>query len=331
MVVRILALIALLLASNSAFAGTKGSIQRLVKINPNKSLYVNYTPPTAGKPTLVILNGLTYTVENWDSFVSELDGEGFGILRYDMTGMGRTLLAGNLPVDYKISWMSQVKELAQLLSVLKIKKAHILGLSYGGGIAAAFANTYPNLVESVIMMAPFTEPLAGQDSLIRYQMATFRSTYPWIEMSDDDLYDYFLKQMVYTVYPTTGIVVIDNPYTLEAMFRLVQGIRHLTVLEHMKNIPAKSLHLVMALQDQFVAPSVLDKFWNDVDKTQKASRINIMGSEHRIPEFVPAFSAAWVKEILKGNKHLSKGLTFEGNIFSKNATSGKIEIDLSKR
>lgn len=270
--------------------------------------------------------GFTYKVENWDSFVAELEGNGFGILRYDMTGMGRTLLDGKLPVDYKISWKTQVTELAQLLTVLKIRKANILGLSYGGGIAIGFANAYPQFIDSIIIMAPFTEPLEGQDSSIRYQMAQFRAMNPWNKIGNDDLYDLFLKQMVYTVYPATGQVVMDNPYTLEAMFRLVQGIRKMIALEHIDNIPPKSIHLMVALQDQFISPTVFDNFWSKVPNNLKASRLNIWGSEHRIPEAVPAYAAGWVREILNGNELISKGRTFEGNAFLKTAHSGKIEI-----
>ncbi len=41
-------------------------------------------------------------------------------------------------------------------------------------------------------------------------------------MSDDDLYDLFLHQIVYATYPQAEPIVLENPFKLEATYRLVQ-------------------------------------------------------------------------------------------------------------
>lgn len=306
---------------------TKGFIQ----VSDGQELYVDYERAESGKPTVVLLNGLTYSTEYWDSFVKELQGNGFGILRYDMKGMGKTMLHDRLPVNYSVPHTDQVAELKSLLDTLKIKKVYVLGLSYGGGIAVAFGNSYPKYVAGLILMAPFTEPLKSSDDWIRSQITMTRIAQPWNPSTDDELYDFFLRQFIYTTYPSAEVSVLENPYKLEGVFRLVQGIRKFLAAEHANRLPKNSVHLMIANEDQYIPKQVLKNFWNAIPETARASRIDISLTEHKMPESIPYFSAAWTKEILAGNELLSGGRVFEGSTANNKAVSGSQVIDLSKK
>lgn len=112
-----------------------------------------------------------------------------------------------------------------LLSELKVAKPYnLVGLSYGGGIAIAYAAQYPKEVKRILALAPFTEPLQSQDNWIKNQVAYTRVMQPWNPYSDDELYDYFLRNIIYGTYPSAEPIVLENPYKLEAT-RMVQGIR----------------------------------------------------------------------------------------------------------
>jgi pimeloyl-ACP methyl ester carboxylesterase len=320
------------LVANIASAGGE-RIEKFVKITAAQELYVDYIKAAPGKPTLVLLNGLTYSARSWDSFVRAFEklDTGVGLLRYDMLGMGKTLLNDELPVHYAVPHATQVTQLKALLDKLGIKKASLLGLSYGGGIAVAFANQYPRYVDALILMAPFTKPLEKMDNWIKMQVSATRAMNPWNPATDDELYDFFLHQFVYTTYPSAEPIVLENPYKLEAIFRMVQGIRKFSALENLAKIPARSVHLIVAKQDQYIPKEVMDELWNKLPAAKKMSQILIDGSEHKIPEAIPAYSSAWVAEIMKKNAKISGGRNFQGSVRNGSATSGNITIELPRQ
>ena len=244
-----------------------------------------------------------------------------------MKGMGKTLLDGRVPVNYEITYQDQVRQLRALLTTLKIEKPSLVGLSYGGAIALSYAATYPGSFEKLVLMAPFTEPLADQDRFIRTQIAATRLANPFNPSTDEELYDFFLRQFIYTTYPLAEPVVLANPYILESIFRMVKSVRFFRAEEIMHKLPAGSVHLVVANQDQYLPAEVLNRFWTTLPASVRASRINIAFSEHKIPEAIPSYSAAWLHEILTNSK-VSGGKVFEGNSWTYKARSGDYEINL---
>lgn len=301
-----------------------------VSIGEGQQLYVDHLPAAPGQRTLVILNGLTYTTENWDKIMPGLVGHGYGILRYDPKGMGRTLDKYGAP-GVKIAIEAQAEDLNRLLDVLMIRgKVDLLGLSYGGGLAMVYASRFPERVQTMILQAPYVKPVEGQDRWIRAQIAATRVMYPFNPASDDELYDYFLHQIVYSTYPQAEPVVLRRPYTLEAVFRMVQGIRKIDATRLVQQFPVQSLHLMIAGRDQYIGRSVHDSFWNTIPQSVRMSRIVVAESEHKIPEATPKFSASWINLIMANDPRLVGGAAFDGSARTGVAQSGKVEIKLSK-
>lgn len=301
-----------------------------VTLGPQKELFVKYSPPAANMPTVVLINGLTYSTRQWENFVAPLASKGIGVLRYDPIGQGETLLK-YAPVLAPIRIEDQIQDLYELLIKLKIKGPYnFVGLSYGGGLAAGFAAAYPKLIKNMVLMAPFTRPLEGTDNWIKAQIWATRQIFPYNKASEDDLYDYFLHQIVYATYPQAEPVILENPFKLEATFRLVQGIRKSRPIDWTHKIPAKALHLMIARQDQYVSVNVLDEYWDAVPEKARASRLYINGSEHKMVEAVPNFTAYWVHQILMGNSKLFKGLDYEGYPYLGEVRSGSETIKVGK-
>jgi len=297
-------------ADGAAFDG--GAYKGFVSVGDGKELYVDYTPPASGKPTLVILNGLTYDVDSWEPMMPELRRPGNGILRLDPMGQGRTLVQHG-PADRPIEILDQARDLATLLDRMNIReRVHVLGLSYGGGWAMTFAAEHPEKVDTVILMAPFIAPLPDQDAMLNVAVSLTRVMFPFNPASDDQLYEYFLKNIIYMTYPLAEPVILKHPYRLEAVFRLVQHLRTMDVAALADRLTDQRLHLIVANADQVVPRSILDRFWDGLASRFKASRLNIDRAEHKIPETTPNFAAAWINEILAGNPALERGQTFEG-------------------
>lgn len=321
LVLLLLALIALPAHASSFEDG------EFVSVNGEK-VFVRHKKAAKGAPTLVLLNGLTYSTSQWGAFATAIERlePNFGILRYDMRGMGKTLLEANLPVNYSISLDSQVEQLKELLPQLGLKKVDLVGLSYGGGVAIAFANAYPNLVRRIFLMAPFTEALEDQDKIIRAQVSSTRLSFPFNPATDDELYDYFLRQFIYTTYPANEPVVLENPFKLEAIFRMVQGIRLFKANEIAKDLPLNSVHLILANQDQYIPKPVMDRFWNALPKSVRSSRIDISFSEHKIPEAIPNYSAAWITTVIKDGLRGE----YQGTSYAFRAQSESKVVDLPR-
>ncbi len=295
-----------------------------------EQFFYEHKPAAMGAPTLVLLNGLTYSTESWNAFAKSLEtlNPKIGILRYDMRGMGETLQAGTLPVQYAIPYGNQATTLKKILGKLKIKKAALVGLSYGAGIGLEFARLFPNSVTQLIVMAPFTEPLEAQDRLIRMQVAANRLAFPFNPATDDELYDFFLRQFIYATYPQAEPVLLGDLNKLEAVFRMVQGIRFFRATDISKELDVP-VHLLVANQDQYIPQEVMDRFWKSLPKRVRGSRINISETEHKIPEAIPDFSAAWVLECLS-NAELQKGKVFSGSTERFEARSGSLVISLKR-
>lgn len=308
-------------ARTTAPVQTQERSEGFVKIRDGRELYVDFLKPAAGQPVAILLNGLTYRTGCWDTFTQELQGKGLGILRYDPMGHGKTMMKYGYPVA-PFDYQDQVADLASLISVLKIKNpVHLITLSYGGAIGMQYAVENPTKVASLVLMGPFVAPLEGQDLWIKTQITQTRILFPLNRSTDDALYDFFLKSIVYSTYPSAEPIVLEHPFKLEATFRLVQGVRRFRAVDIANDLPEGKVHLILARQDQYVSNDVHDAFWKQVPASKKASRLYLQGSEHKIPESVPHFSAEWVKLIIAGDSRLRSGRSFEGGPLSGNAVS----------
>ncbi len=302
-------------------SGQKG----FVSIGTNRELYVDWSYAQPGQATVVLLNGLTYSTKDWDKFSEALIAKGVGVLRYDPVGMGQTLLK-YAPILAPIKIEDQAKDLNRLLKKLQVPTPYnLVGLSYGGGLAFAYADQFKETIGNLIAMSPFTEPLASQDQWIKSQVWYTRQMQPWNPYSDDDLYDYFLKQIVYTTYPSAEPSVLENPFKLEGVFRMAQGIRHFLSSSSYLLLPAKSLHLMIAGKDQYIPRDILEGFWNKSSAASRATKVIVNGSEHKIPEAVPAFAASWVKLIVDKDPQLEQSQIYEAD-----PQSGVVKFDGGK-
>ena len=306
------------LSSQAAGDGQKG----FVRISKDRELYVDWTYAQPKKPTVILINGLTYSTKQWDDFAKALVAKGIGVLRFDPQGMGETLLK-YAPILETIPYQNQVEDLNALVKALKISgKLNLIGLSYGGGLGIAFSAKYPEKVKNLIALAPYTEPVQTQDQWVKSQIWMTRKAFPWNTASDEELYEYFFRQLVYLSFPAVEPVILENPFKLEATFRMALGMKTLLAADVVKQLPAQSLHLIIAGTDQYIARDVLEKFWKQVPESIKASKTIFNNVEHKIPEAAPRFTAEYVELILSENKVLAGGKELEAD-----PVSGRVKYD----
>ena len=298
----ILISLALVFVSTASYAANFEKLSPVsaqwVAVDSSTELYVEYYAPQENKETVVLLHGLTYTTRQWKSFINELRKRGLGVVTYDMRGMGQSLLK-YAPIKSIIPITNQADDLKVLLRNLNLPKPYnIIGLSYGGGVGFNFAVKFPKLVKNLILMAPYTKPLEKVDTYIKSQVAATRLMNPLNPFTDDEVYEFYFRQFVYATYPMQEPIVLENPYKLEAVFRLSQGIGAFIPMQNTAKLKVPT-HLMIAEKDQYFPVSEFEAFWNLFPAEAKASLIYVKNSEHKIPEAQPAQAADYVQQILE--------------------------------
>lgn len=278
----------------------------------NRQIYVDFIYPTGNSPILVLFNGVTNYLSDYDSLTEVLISKGYGVFRFDPMGMGETLKKYGAPksvIDYK----DQISDARGLLTQFRVPKPYnLVGLSYGGGLSIAFAEMFPNEVANVVAMSPYTEPIVSQDAWVNTQVVASKFWPQFLGWSDEQRYDFFYKQLVYTTYPLAEPRIKQIPGNLESVYQLAKGIRPFYASKLAKQLPIKSMHLMIAELDQLIPTYVHRGFWNSVPKTDKASVIVVKGSYHKMNEQFPVFVGAWIHAIMLGTPMLKEGQEFYG-------------------
>jgi len=95
-------------------------------------------------PPLVLIHAGVADCRMWNDQLNAFAAR-YKVVRYDVRGFGRSPNPAGTYTDYK--------NLHDLLTYLRIKKAHIVGMSNGGRIAIDFALAYPEMVNKQILVA----------------------------------------------------------------------------------------------------------------------------------------------------------------------------------
>jgi len=122
-----------------------------------------YEEAGRGRPVVFIGVGAGMDHRLWDDQFPFF-ARRFRVVRYDIRGWGKSA--------WPTESFSPLEDLAALLDFLKIEKACLVGLSFGGGLAIDFAIAHPERVACLVLAAP---GLSGwqfsEDFQKRYQPA----------------------------------------------------------------------------------------------------------------------------------------------------------------
>ena len=130
-------------------AGPAGAQQAAQSFDSN-GVQIQYLDKGRGAP-VVLLHGFTGSyARHWEApgVIGALEGAGYRVIAMDCRGHGQS----GKPHDASQYGLEMVQDVLRLLDHLHIDRAHIVGYSMGGGIAAQLLVRYPGRVKTVTLL-----------------------------------------------------------------------------------------------------------------------------------------------------------------------------------
>jgi pimeloyl-ACP methyl ester carboxylesterase len=175
----------------------KEATSNFARVNGIDLHYLKYENP--GKPTLVLLHGLTANARAFEGLVRNGLGEHFELIAPDLRGRG---LSSKPLIGYSLK--SHGKDIMDLISYLKLDNVVLVGHSYGGFLASYLAYFFSSLISKVVFLdsAPEMNPrtpemlqtaLGRLDKIYANRQEYFDTVgkAPYIDVLDDDMEAYF--------------------------------------------------------------------------------------------------------------------------------------------
>jgi pimeloyl-ACP methyl ester carboxylesterase len=118
----------------------------LYRIESGATVHIRDEGNRAGPP-MVLLHGAYASVHAWEPWVEEL-GDEFRLISFDLPGHG---LTGAIPdADYSRENMSRT--LDQIMQLMKLDRAVIVGHSMGGSVVLQYALDHPEKIRGLVLI-----------------------------------------------------------------------------------------------------------------------------------------------------------------------------------
>ena len=114
-------------------------------------------------PPIILIHGFISSNLIWSHVLRPLASKGFRVIAPDLPGYGYS----EKPADAKYSIAEQAGTIIGFMDRLGIKKATIVGASYGGAVAATMALDYPERVHKLVLIGAVTNDDARKKLLLR--------------------------------------------------------------------------------------------------------------------------------------------------------------------
>lgn len=135
--------------------------RRIVRLNGKVVSYGVVEAPEAA-PTVVLIHGWGLAQASYARAAEELNRAGYRVVVPDLPGFGRST---DLPFA-KVSFEGYAAVLGAFLASLGARETpvHVVGHSFGGGVAAQLAHDYAELVASVVLVSAVSGATWMRDS-----------------------------------------------------------------------------------------------------------------------------------------------------------------------
>lgn len=185
-------------------------------------LAVDRCGPADG-PAVLLIAGAGQSMDWWTpEFCDRLSGGELQVLRYDHRDTGQS--SSSPPGDPSYSSIDLAMDPVRILDALDVDRAHLVGMSMGGGIAQSVAVRSPERVRSLTLIA--TSPSGGDHGDLPGPTpevaATFEEPEPLLDWHDEDA---VIGHRVEVERPFVGSLGLDEARTRSIAAREVRRTR----------------------------------------------------------------------------------------------------------
>jgi pimeloyl-ACP methyl ester carboxylesterase len=113
-------------------------------------IYMEVAPAAPARGTVVLLHGKNFSGSYFETTAIALRDAGYRVIMPDQIGFGKS----TKPAHYQFSLHQLAANTRALLQAVGVNRAHVLGHSMGGMIAARFALMYPDATATLTLVNP---------------------------------------------------------------------------------------------------------------------------------------------------------------------------------
>jgi pimeloyl-ACP methyl ester carboxylesterase len=318
----------------NAFAIEAFAKEEVIQLANGQEIVANFQKSqksTTGE-VFVLLNGLVYELNRWDNVANGLEKLGHTVIRYSYSAQPANLR--RLKKDEEPAFFTKgltpekmAEELSLVLEAYGVTgKIHLVGLSYGSSVAAAFAERNPERIEDVTFMSPLVVPTDAYDARsaglrawlesVRYWENAPCSFYgafnPFLCSAQDYWYDAFYKSL----YETYLMGKVSNiPQGVEAsvykksLFHLIRAARDFDLKKAVVGL--KNVSLFVASEDDKPLRADQELAWEKIPVAERRAYVRFNGARHALPDEAPARVISLLDAIAKKEDRYSKGEKYE--------------------
>lgn len=220
------------------------------------------------KEKLVILNGIMMSTKSWQPFMPTLL-EHFQVLRVDFLDQGQSSKLEDQNYTHEL----QIDMLKALFDELNIKQINIVGISYGGNAALAFACKYQAYVKRLMLFnsAAYTTPWLKDIGDAWMKAGRTRNGALYYKVTIPTIYSakYYEERLDWMKAREKVLLpVFSNPDFLDAMERLTLSAESYDVKDKLNtlNIPvmiisAEADTLTPVKDQEYLAEAIKNAHW----------------------------------------------------------------------
>ncbi len=281
---------------------SKGSSRHSIEVleGQYKMTYDQHLPRSK-KNKMIYLGGIGLSFEHSQVLANHLRSLGVNLIRVDMIGIGHTLKrqiedSRNTALKEEISLDLQVKAVIEFIEGISSQPVHLVGLSYGGSIAASVAQARPDLVRRLMLVSPHVRDLSHTSSSTSTiaQWGDFMSSFnPMVRAMIDSSRRATLNSNFKDLTPEP--LMRNQEEYLNAIFHLSEGVRNFRMEEVTASMKVET-DLLYGQADRAITPSFFERAFGSLPKDVQGRFVELENAPHDITTSSPGFLAQWLFE-----------------------------------
>ncbi len=262
------------------------------------SLAYDWKPRRNLKNKTIFLDGVSLSFPHSQTLANSLRAKGVPLIRVDMVGTGNSLKrqwdqSGQFGRNNEIPAGLQAEAVIDFIESISSNPVNLVGLSYGGGIAAIVARLRPDLIQNLMLVSPFVVDIGDLRSGFLGTMTRFN---PFMKAYVDNERNNLLTRNFQSLLPDYLNTTPDVYF--QALHALTAGIRGYDLRRILSGVETRT-HLIVGASDEYVINHLYDESFQQVSQAYQGKHTSIEEGLHDLVQTQPDVLSQWVADIFR--------------------------------